>query len=105
MIAARRWSDAGKIDYALGGRVPVICIGPEAHQYALIAHRDDYAGADVLIVGRSTFEKIIGQFWFMFDAIDPIAPAMVFHAGRPALKLPLFLGHRLHKSADECCAS
>jgi hypothetical protein len=105
VIAAGRWSDAGKIDYALGGRVPVICIGPDAHQYGLIARRDDYAGADVLIVARTSFEKIIGQFWFMFDAIDPIAPAMVFHAGRPALTLPLFLGHRLHKSAEECCAS
>jgi hypothetical protein len=41
----------------------------------------------------------------LFDAIDPLAPAIVLHAGRPALKLPLFLGHRLHKSAEECCAS
>jgi hypothetical protein len=105
VVAAMRWSDAGKIDYALGGQVPVICIGPDARQYGLIAHRDDYAGGDVLIVARTSFERIIGQFWFLFDSIDPIAPATVFHAGRPALQLPLFLGHRLHKSADECCAS
>jgi hypothetical protein len=105
VIAAGRWSDAGKIDYALDGRVPVICIGPDAHQYGLIARRDDYAGADVLIVARSSYEKIIGQFWFLFDSIDPIAPAIVLHAGRPALKLTLFLGHRLHRSADECCPS
>jgi hypothetical protein len=29
----------------------------------------------------------------------------VLHARRPALRLNLFLGHRLHKAADECCAS
>jgi hypothetical protein len=103
VVAAMRWSDAGKIDYALGGRLPVICLGPDAHQYDLTARHDDYAGADVVIVARTSFEKIIGQFWFLFDWVEPIAPATVLHAGRPALQLPLFIGHRLHKAADECC--
>jgi hypothetical protein len=106
VVAAMRWSEAGKIDYALGGQVPVICLGPDARQYGLIAPHDDYAGADVLIVApRATFEQIIGQFWFQFDAIDAIPPAMLSHAGRPAMSVPLFLGHRLNKSAEECCAS
>jgi 4-amino-4-deoxy-L-arabinose transferase-like glycosyltransferase len=105
VVAALRWSDAGKIDYALGGRLPVICLGPEAHQYALVAGRDDRAGADVLIVTRVPFEKIVGQYWFLFDGIEPLAPATMFHAGHPALRLNLFLGHRLHRAAEECCAS
>jgi hypothetical protein len=105
VIAATRWSDAGKIDYALGGRIPVICIGPDAHQYGLVARPDDYAGADVLIAARTSFENILEEFGFLFDAIEPIAPAMVLHAGRPALQLPLFLGRRLHSPAEECCAA
>jgi Dolichyl-phosphate-mannose-protein mannosyltransferase len=105
VVAAMRWFDAGKIDYVLGGRVPVICIGPDARQYGLIAPLDDYAGADVVIVARTSLEKIIGQFWFLFDSIEPLAPTTVSHAGRPALSLTVFLGHRLHKAADECCAS
>ena len=104
-VAALRWSDAGKIDYALGGRLPVICLGPDAHQYGLVARQDDHVGADVLIMTRAPFEKIVGQYWFLFDSIEPIAPATVLHAGHPALQLNLFLGHRLHKAADECCAS
>ncbi|HYZ42674.1 MAG TPA: hypothetical protein VE687_18910, partial [Stellaceae bacterium] len=103
--AALRWTDAGKLDYALGGSVPVICLGPDARQYELTARHDDYAGADVLIVTRIPYEKIVGQFWFLFDAIEPLAPAIVLHAGHPALRLNLFLGHRLHKAAEECCAS
>jgi Dolichyl-phosphate-mannose-protein mannosyltransferase len=105
VIAALRWTDAGKIDYALGGRTPVICLGPDAHQYGLIARRDNYAGSDVLIVARTSLEQIIGQFWFLFDRIEPLEPVTVFHTRRPALRLNLFLGHRLHKAADECCAS
>jgi 4-amino-4-deoxy-L-arabinose transferase-like glycosyltransferase len=104
-VAALRWSDAGKIDYALGGGIPVVCLGPDAHQYALVARQDDHAGADVLIVTRAPFEKIVGQYWLLFDSIEPIAPATILHAGHPALRLNLFLGHRLHKAAEECCAS
>lgn len=103
--ATLRWSDAGKLDYALGGKIPVICLGPDAHQYGLVARHDDYAGADVLIVTGVSFEKIVGQFWFLFDAIEPLAPTMVLHAGRPALPLNVFLGRRLHKAAEECCPS
>lgn len=104
-VAALRWSDAGKIDYALGGRLAVICVGPDARQYGLAARHDDYAGSDVLIVTRVPFQKIVGQYWFLFDSIEPMAPATILHAGRPALQLDLLLGHRLHKAADECCAS
>jgi 4-amino-4-deoxy-L-arabinose transferase-like glycosyltransferase len=104
-VAALRWSDAGKIDYALGGRLPVICLGPDARQYGLLARNDDHAGADVLIVTRASYEKIAGQYWFLFDSIEPIAPATILHAGHPALRLNLFLGHRLHRASEECCAS
>jgi 4-amino-4-deoxy-L-arabinose transferase-like glycosyltransferase len=106
VVAAMRWSEAGKIDYALGGRIPVICLGPDARQYDLIARHDDYAGADVLIVApRISFEKVVGQYWFLFDSMKSIAPATVLHAGRPVMSVPLFIGRRLHKSAEECCAS
>jgi 4-amino-4-deoxy-L-arabinose transferase-like glycosyltransferase len=104
VVAALRWSDAAKIDYALGGSVPVICLCRDAREYGLIARHDDYVGADVLIVARSTFEKMIGQCRPLFDALDPIAPAIVTHVDRPALELPLFLGHRLHAPADDGCA-
>jgi 4-amino-4-deoxy-L-arabinose transferase-like glycosyltransferase len=105
VVAALRWSDAGKIDYALGGRLPVICLGPDARQYGLVARRDDHVGADVLIVTRAPYEKIVGQYWLLFDSIEPIALATILHTGHPALRLNLFLGHRLHKAAEECCAS
>jgi 4-amino-4-deoxy-L-arabinose transferase-like glycosyltransferase len=105
VVAALRWSDAGKIDYALGGRLPVICLGPDARQYSLLARNDDHAGDDVLIVTRAAFEKIVGQYWFLFDSIEPMTPATVLHAGHPALRLNLFLGRRLHRAAEECCAS
>jgi 4-amino-4-deoxy-L-arabinose transferase-like glycosyltransferase len=100
VIAATRWLDAGKIDYALEGRVPVLCLGPDPRQYGLIAPLTRFVGDDVLIVapGRSLAE-IKEQFGTLFDAIEPLMPATIVHAGRPGLTVPLFLGHRLHQPA------
>ena len=100
VVATLKWHEAGKVDYALGGRLPVICLGPDPRQYGLVANPNGYAGSDVLIVApRRSFEQITGEFGTLFDSIEPIAPATVMHAGRPAMELPLYLGHRLHKSA------
>jgi hypothetical protein len=101
VVAALKWHEAGKIDYALGGRLPVICLGPDARQFGLTANPDDYAGADVLIVApRRSLAQIESQFAARFNAIEPIAPVTIMHAGRAAMELPLFIGHRLHKSAE-----
>ncbi len=100
VVGATRWTDAGKIDYALGGRVPVICLGPDARQYGLMARRDDYAGADVVIAApRASLDSVIAEFGFLFDWIEPIPPAAVLHAGRAAMPVPLFIGHRLHAAS------
>jgi hypothetical protein len=102
VVAALKWHEAGKIDYALGGRMPLICLGPDPRQYGLVANPDDYVGADVLIVApRRSLAQIESQFGDRFDAIEPIAPATVMHAGHPALELPLFIGHRLRKQAAQ----
>ncbi len=101
VIAATRWLDAGKIDYALGGRAPVICLGSDPREYGIIAPVADYAGADVLIVAPGTSPAAIAaRFGGLFDSIDTLAPATVLHDGRPALTLPLYLGRRLREPTD-----
>jgi 4-amino-4-deoxy-L-arabinose transferase-like glycosyltransferase len=93
VVAAVRWLDAGKIDYALGGRVPVLCLGPDPRQYGLVAPLAHYAGNDVLIVapGRSLAEIEAG-FGASFDRIQPLAPAEIRAAGKPVASVPLFIG-------------
>src|SRR6516225_3011564 len=84
VVATLKWHDAGKVDYALGGRVPVICLGPDPRQYGLAANPDGYGGSDVLIVApRRSLEQVTAQFGALFDSIEPIAPATIMHAGRP----------------------
>ncbi len=95
-MGAARWLDAGKIDYALGGEVPVVCLGPDPRQYGLVAPLRDYAGRDVLIAApHRSLDSVRAEFGSSFDAIEPLAPAWVLHAGRRALEVPLYLGRNL----------
>ena len=97
VVAATRWHDAGKIDYALDGRATVLCLGADPREYGLVARPEDHAGDDVLIVApRSTLAQVTAQFGAAFDSIETLPATLVRHDGRPAMVLPLFLGHRLH---------
>jgi hypothetical protein len=96
VVAGVRWLDAGKIDYALDGRVRVLCLGPDPRQYGVIAPLADFAGDDVLIIAPDrSLAEIEGQFGALFDAIRPLAPAAIRDAGRPVASFPLFIGRRL----------
>jgi hypothetical protein len=97
VVAAIRWLDAGKIDYVLGGRIRVLCLGPDPRQYGLIAPLADYEGDDVLIIapGRSLAE-IEAQFGALFAAIQPLPPVEISDAGSPVARLSLFIGRGLH---------
>jgi 4-amino-4-deoxy-L-arabinose transferase-like glycosyltransferase len=96
VVAATRWLDGGKVDYALDGRMRVLCLGPDPRQYGVIAPVADFAGADVLIVApRTSAADIKARFGALFHGIEVLPPANVLHDGRPALPLPLYLGHRL----------
>ncbi len=101
VVAATRWHDAGKIDYALRGQATVLCLGADPRQYGLIASAGDHAGEDVLIVApRTSLTQVTAQFGTSFDALEALPPAMVQHAGRPGMLLPLFMGHHLHRPAE-----
>jgi hypothetical protein len=84
VVAATRWLDAGKIDYPLGGRMRVLCLGPDSREYGIISPVADYAGSDVLIIApRTSPGDIEARFGKLFESIEMLRPAAVLHAGRP----------------------
>jgi len=95
VVAATRWFDAGKIDYALEGKTRVLCLGNDSREYGLTARLGAFDGDDVLIVApRTSLAQIEAQFGPEFSWLEQLAPAMIRHAGRPAMLVNLFLGHR-----------
>ncbi len=96
VIAATRWLDAGKIDFALRGEIPVLCLGNDPREYGIAAPLAAYAGRDVLILApRETLASIRARFGAEFDRIEPVPPLLIRHAGKPAMMVPAFLGHEL----------
>jgi hypothetical protein len=94
VVATIRWYDAGKIDYALGGKVPVICLGNDPREYGITEAAEKYLGRNVLIVApRATMTEIEAGFGSMFANIEALPPLILLHAGQEAMFIPLFLGN------------
>ena len=93
-VAAIRWNDAGKIDYALGGKIPVICLCDDPREYGVIDDVSRYRGRNLLIVApRATATGIKADFGSTFSSID--SPAAAYPSPRrrrrddhPALSRP-----------------
>jgi hypothetical protein len=102
VVAGVGWQDTGKIDFALGGAAPVICLNADARQYRFTPGMAEHLGEDVLIASTKlvTAEALARQ-GVRFDALEPLAPVDVMppgsnRAGQPGGTLFLTLGHRLH---------
>ena len=62
-IAATRWLDAGKIDYALHGNPPVLCLSDDPRGFGLIRDPQDFVGWNALIVAPGlTLEEARQRF-------------------------------------------
>jgi 4-amino-4-deoxy-L-arabinose transferase-like glycosyltransferase len=97
VLAAVRWSDAAKIDYAMRGEVPVICLGDDPREYGLSAPATNYIGRDILIISpHATASSLAERFGANFDRIEALPSITLLHAAAPAMELGVFRGIRLH---------
>jgi 4-amino-4-deoxy-L-arabinose transferase-like glycosyltransferase len=97
VVAATRWHECGKVSYALGPDVPFLCLAKDAREFGELARPKAYIGRDVLIVApRRSLQGMVNSVGTDFGAIEPLPPAILLHAGRPAMTVPLFLGRAFH---------
>jgi 4-amino-4-deoxy-L-arabinose transferase-like glycosyltransferase len=93
VVAAVRWGDAGKIDYALHGVVRVICLGNDPREYGISSPAAGHVGQDLLIVApRETLRSMAKRYGTEFRSLQELPPVILRHAGMPAMVLPLFMG-------------
>jgi 4-amino-4-deoxy-L-arabinose transferase-like glycosyltransferase len=99
-VAATRWLDAGKLDYALHGALPVLCLSDDPRGMGLIRDPQDFVGQDALIVAEKlTLEEARARFGRFFDAIEPLAPIDIRQGGAPAIVLRIFKATNFHDPA------
>ncbi|MBV9248991.1 MAG: glycosyltransferase family 39 protein [Acetobacteraceae bacterium] len=93
VVGVPNWRDAGKIAYALGSGVPVICLNKDSRQFGIALPAGRYVGEDVLLVSGS--ELVAPTLRQRFDSIEALAPSAVIHAGRTLRQLGVYVGHHL----------
>ena len=92
-VAAVKWMDAGKIAYALGPHVPVVCLCGSPHQFGYLTDQRTLLGRDAVLVdqtrGASGVPRVYAPY---FARIDSLPPVVVHQGGRAALRIQTFFG-------------
>ncbi|MDB4909789.1 MAG: dolichyl-phosphate-mannose-protein mannosyltransferase [Gemmatimonadetes bacterium] len=95
-IAATNWIDAGKIAYAMNGRVDVVCLCSEPHHFAFVHDEKGYLTRDAVIVERAGARPPssvpLSEY---FRSVKPIGTTVVTRDGSPAITLDLYRGETL----------
>ena len=92
-IAAERWHEAGRIDYAMRGSIPVTCLCDDARGYGVQAPMKGFAGRTaILILPADRALDAQQRFGKFFSSLEPWTETTVDHAGRPSFGLKLFIG-------------
>ncbi len=101
-VAATRWFEAGKLDVALHGNPPVLCLSDDPRGFGIIRDPYDFVGRDALIVGQNlSLAEARARFEKNFDAIEPLAPVEIMAGGAPAIVLDVYRATRFHDPAPE----
>ncbi|HUN26865.1 MAG TPA: glycosyltransferase family 39 protein [Steroidobacteraceae bacterium] len=92
LIGAVSWIDAGKIDYALGGSVPVLCLSQDPRGFAYLRDLGKFAGRRVLVIAnarRVNWRTLAAPY---FRRIEPVGEIEVRRGARPVVRLQLAQG-------------
>jgi 4-amino-4-deoxy-L-arabinose transferase-like glycosyltransferase len=95
-IATLRWYDAGKIGYALRGRIPVTVFGPEPHQFGISTPPSALLGRDILIIAMpGDISAIASEYGPYFTSIAAAPALTVTDHGATLLVIPVLEGKDL----------
>jgi hypothetical protein len=92
-IATGQWIEGGKINYALGGRVPVLCLCDDPRGFAYDSNSDDYINSDAVLLARNAGR--IEAMAIYFSKIERLPDIVLMRAGQAAVTLKVARGIRL----------
>ena len=101
-IAATRWFEAGKLDIAVRGGLPVLCLSDDPRGFGLIRDPQRFVGRNALIVGQNlSLADARARYKNYFDSIEPLAPVDIMAGAEPAIVLDVYRATRFHDPAPE----
>ena len=96
-VFTNRWFQSGKVDYALGGRLPVLCLNPwDPRGYAFWETSEQCLGKDGILVSTKRFiEEPTSWYGKHFDKIEPLQTVAVTRGQVTGDTLRLYYCHKL----------
>ena len=95
VIGVPHWREAGKLAYALGPDVTVVCMSHDGRQFGLVASPTRFIGRDVLLLVPGRVEQAIADLAPLFTALTPEDGTAIRLAGRTLRNVAVLRGHRL----------
>ena len=100
-VAATRWDEAGKIDYALHGKMAVLCLARDQRGYGTLTRPRAHIGEDALIIGRNLpSSRIQNVYGSHFESIEELPSITIRQGGRAAFELSVYLAHKLRDAPN-----
>ncbi len=101
-VVASRWFEAGKLDAALGGAFPVLCLSDDPRGFGVTRDPEAFVGRDAILVGRyMTLEQANILYEDFFDSIEPLPPISIAANGAEVFALNVYRAKNFHDPAPE----
>ncbi len=91
-LVAKHWIDAGKIDYAMGGKLPLLCLNDGPHHFAFMHNPADFRGKNALIMGRRGMENVEKELAPYFETIEGKENVFIYRLGKPEFDITIYYG-------------
>jgi hypothetical protein len=103
VVAGTRWSEAGKLAYALGPAVQVTSVGEDPRGFRFVRPQERLIGRDVLLVAdrrARQWEPMVADAPY-FQHIQPLGSVALLRGGRPELEVSVYLARGLRAPIPE----
>jgi 4-amino-4-deoxy-L-arabinose transferase-like glycosyltransferase len=95
VVGVPNWRDAGKIGYALGPGVTVLCLSRDAREFGFADPPSRFLGRDVLLLITDHADRVEPELARHFARVEALPPAQIRLGGRVLRSVAVYRGETL----------
>ena len=91
-LIATNWIDAGKLDYVMGGKLPLLCLSNEPHHFAFMHDPANFRGKNALIIGVRDMVNAQQELAPYFATVEFKGKLPIYRQGQVQFEVAVFYG-------------